>query len=225
MNILDKLNKLDIWKDLSHENKVNIAKNSNYESFNKPVTLYLENNSHSLVYLILSGYTILSKVSSNGAEIYLYYLSSGDLVNQYAIDGNVTTTAAKTTENTEIISINKDVLLDLMEKDFELSKLIMNSLSLRLRHTQEKILNLGVYNIKQRTISELLKLSRNYGKSIDGSILIDAPLNQTDLSSMIGASRESVNRTLKNLEAKEIISFLGHKIAIKNSKKLLDEMS
>ena len=111
-----------------------------------------------------------------------------------------------------------------MEKDFRLCTLVLNSLSLKIRRSQRQILSLGVYNVTQRTVSKLLKLSRDYGKEINGYILIDAPLNQTDLSHLVGASREAVNRSLKDLESRGIIFFIGHKIAITDRDKLLGEM-
>ena len=224
MNILRELQKFSFWKDLKDETKEKIIRNSAYRNHLKDTVLYSESNSHPLIYLIISGYVILSKISSDGKEKYLYYLSDGDLINQCAIDGKVTTTTAKVVHNTYLISIHKDILLDLMEEDFNLCLLILNSLALSVRRSQRQILNLGVYNTSQRTISKLLKLSRDYGKPMDEYLLIDAPLNQTDLSNMVGASRESVNRSLKDLEAKGIISFMGHKIAIIDREKLLDEM-
>lgn len=224
MDILKQLNRFDPWSNLSCETKEKIVKHSTYSYHTREVTLYLESNTNPLIYLILSGYVILSKISSDGKEKYLYYLSDGDLINQCTIDDKVTTTTAKATRNTHLISIHKDMFLSLMEEDFQLCSLVLNSLTLKVRRSQRQILNLGVYNTSQRTVSKLLKLSRDYGKQMDDYLLIDAPLNQTDLSYMVGASREAVNRSLKELEAKGIIFFMGHKIAITDREKLLDEM-
>lgn len=224
MNILEQINSFDQWKSLSSKTKEEIIKHSTYNHYSKETTIYLENKQNPLIYLILSGYVILSKVSSDGKEKYLYYLSGGDLINQCTIDGKVTTTTAKANRNTALIKIHRDILMGLMKEDFQLCTLVLNSLTLKVRRSQRQILNLGVYGIQQRTISKLLKLSRDYGKEMNGYLLIDAPLNQTDLAHMVGASREAVNRALKELEDKEIIFFVGHKIAIADRDKLLDEM-
>lgn len=224
MKVVEQLNKFESWKNLNEETKENIIQYSTYAKYDKETILYLESDLNPLVYLILSGYVVLSKISADGREKYLYYLSDGDLMNQCAIDGKVTTTTAKVVRNTSLITIDKDVFLDLMEADFNLCFLVLSSLTLKVRRSQRQILNLGVYNTSQRTVSKLLKLSRDYGKQMDGYLLIDAPLNQTDLSYMVGASREAVNRSLKELENKGIISFKGHKIAIIDREKLLDEM-
>lgn len=225
MDILAELNKLDPWKSLKMETKRDIVSNSVYNHYGKQSILYLENTSNPKIYLILSGYVVLSKMSPNGKEKYLYYLSNGDLINESALDGKTTTTSAKTLENVDIISLNRDVFINLMEKDYKLSSLVIRTLTKNLRRSQRQILNLGVYDIKKRTISKLLKLSRDYGKEIDDYTLIDIPLNQTEISNLVGASRESINRTLKDLEDREIISFIGPRIAINNRVRLLDEFS
>ena len=224
MNILRELKKFGFWRDLEDKTKEKIINSSTYKNYTKDTVLYPESSQHHLIYLIISGYVVLSKISSDGKEKYLYYLSDGDLINQCAIDGKVTTTTARVVHDTHLMVIHKDTLLALMEEDFNLCFLLLSSLSLNVRRSQRQILNLGVYNTSQRTISKLLKLSRDYGKQMNGYLLIDAPLNQTDLSHMVGASRESVNRSLKELETKGIISFKGHKIAIIDREKLLDEM-
>lgn len=224
MDILSQLNKFEDWKNLNSTTKEKIIKHSTHDNFTRETTIYLESDANPLIYLILSGYVILSKISSDGKEKYLYYLSHGDLVNPCAIDGKVTTTTAKAVRHTQLISIHKDIFLKLMEEDFQLCTLVLNSLTIKVRRSQRQILNLGVYNTSQRTVSKLLKLSRDYGVNMDNYILIDAPLNQTDLSHMVGASREAVNRSLKELEAKEIIFFMGHRIVITDREKLLSEM-
>lgn len=222
MMILKQLNKFESWKDISQKTKEKFLKYSTYMENTKGTVLYLESELNPLIYLILSGYIVLSKISPEGKEKYLYYLSDGDFVNQCSIDGKVTTTSAKTISDTCLISIDKDILLKLMQEDFNLNFLVLTSLAHLTRRSQRQILNLGIYNTSQRVASRLWKLSRDYGKEVNGYILIDAPMNQTDLSNMVGASRETVNRFLKELESKEIIFLKGHKIIIIDRDKLLD---
>lgn len=222
--LMNKLEQFQSWNNLKKETRNKILQYSLYSEYADDTLLYLETEAHSLIYFIISGYVILSKISPNGKEKYLYYLSCGDFINQCAIDEKVTTTNAKALKNTCLISMDKEILIQLMKKDFQFNFILIKSLALTLRRSQRQIFNLGVYSISQRTASKLLKLSRDYGKKVNGYVLIDAPLNQTDLSYMVGASREGVNRFLKVLENKKVIAFKGHKIAIIDRNKLLDYM-
>ena len=114
-------------------------------------------------------------------------------------------------------------LLTLMEKDFELNLLVLRSLSKKVRRTQRQALNLGRLKTGQRIASRLWKLSRDYGiLQKDGSILIDLPINQSDIGAMVGTSRETVSRFIKKLENENILFLKGHKILIKDRDALLD---
>ncbi|HAE92805.1 Crp/Fnr family transcriptional regulator [Tissierella praeacuta] len=210
------------WRNISKETKEKFLKNSTYMEYTKGTVIYLESEQNPLIYLISSGYIVLSKTSIEGKEKYLYYLSTGDFINQCAIDGKLTATTAKVVSDASLISIDKDILLRLMKEDFELNLLILTSLTHIIRRSQRQILNLGIYNTSQRIASRLWKLSRDYGKKIDDYTLIDAPINQTDLSNMVGASRETVNRFLKELENKGIVILKGHSIIIIDRDRLLD---
>lgn len=223
MNILKELNRLNEWKDLKENIKKSLIENSIYNQYGKESILYLENTFNPIIYIILSGYVVLSKMSPNGKEKYLYYLSKGDLINESSVDGKNTTTTAKTLPNCHIISIQRDSFIQLMERDSNLACLVINRLINNLRRSQRQILNLGVYDIRKRTVSKLLKLSRDYGVPMGEYTLIDIPLNQTDISNLVGASRESINRTLKDLENKGIICFTNGKIGIKDRNMLLEE--
>ena len=113
-------------------------------------------------------------------------------------------------------------LLTLMEKDFDLNLLVLRSLSRKVRRTQRQALNLGRLKTSQRIASRLWKLSRDYGTvQKDGSILIDLPINQSDIGAMVGTSRETVSRFIKKLENEDVLFLKGHRIAIRDRDALL----
>ncbi|WP_353093054.1 Crp/Fnr family transcriptional regulator [Tissierella praeacuta] len=216
------LNNLKSWKNISEKTKEKFLDNSSYLEYAKGTTIYLESDPNPLIYLILSGYIVLSKTSIEGKEKYLYYLSKGDFINQCVIDGRGTATTAKVVSDSSLIGINKDILLNLMKEDFDFNLLMLKSLANIIRRSQRQILNLGSYNTSQRIASRLWKLSRDYGEKIGDYILINAPINQTDISHMVGASRETVNRFFKELETKGIILLKGHSIIITDRDRLLE---
>lgn len=114
-------------------------------------------------------------------------------------------------------------LLSLMEEDFSLNLLVLRSLTKKVRRTQRQALNLGRLKTGQRIASRLWKLSRDHGVvQKDGSVLIDLPINQSDIGAMVGTSRETVSRFIKKLENEDVLYLKGHKIAIKNRNALLD---
>lgn len=220
--ILEHLNKLSSWDNILPQTKRKIANSSLLSNFDEETILFRESESISQIYLILYGLVISSRISLNGKEKYLYYLSQEDFVNLCTIDGRITSTRAKTLKGTTLIEIEKDILVDLMEGDFNLNLLILHSLTLEVRRCQRQILNMGTYSSDQRIASKLWKLFKDYGKQQDGKYYIDLPITQTDLAHMIGTTRETVNRFLAELASKEIIHLEGNEISIVDKNILLE---
>lgn len=222
--ILEHLNKLSSWDNVLPETKQKIDNNSLLRNFDEETILFRESESISQIYLILYGFVISSKISLNGKEKYLFYLSRDDFVNLCTIDGRTTSIRAKALKGTTLIEIEKDILIDLMREDFNLNLLILHSLTLEVRRCQRQILNAGTYNSNQRIASKLWKLFKDYGKQRDGKYYLDLPMTQTDLAHMVGTTRETVNRFLAELTSKKIIHIEENEISIANKNMLLKYM-
>ena len=65
-----------------------------------------------------------------------------------------------------------------------------------------------------RVAKKLLDLAREHGVKVDDGTLIDVRMTQQDLASMVGASRESVNKVLGYFTDKGYISSDKHKITL-----------
>jgi CRP/FNR family transcriptional regulator, cyclic AMP receptor protein len=61
-----------------------------------------------------------------------------------------------------------------------------------------------------------VELAEDYGQQNGDSILIDLEVTQSDLASMVGATRESINKELRVLREKGLVSTMGNRITIYN---------
>ena len=76
----------------------------------------------------------------------------------------------------------------------------MKWMGIHHRITQTKFRDLMMYGKPGALTSTLIRLSNTYGQhQADDTILINKKITHTDLSNMIGATRESVNRMLSDL--------------------------
>jgi CRP-like cAMP-binding protein len=60
-------------------------------------------------------------------------------------------------------------------------------------------------NISARFAKKLVELAEKHGRREEDSTVIDLALTQKDLASMIGATRESVNKELRTLREKGLV--------------------
>jgi CRP-like cAMP-binding protein len=60
-------------------------------------------------------------------------------------------------------------------------------------------------DVPQRLARKLMELAQSYGLVEDTGVRINMPLTQSDLASLIGATRESINKSLRDFRLREWI--------------------
>lgn len=222
-SFLPHIKNLKGWETVNDVTKKKLINLSRGHVVNEDTILYLEGQSDVPIFIVLKGYAILSKFSEKGEEKILYIISEGEFINELAVDFQKTSNSTRALKDSILISIIAKDLLKLMEEDFNLNLLVLKSLSKKVRRTQRQALNLGRLKTGQRIASRLWKLSRDYGIVLkDDSVLIDLPINQSDIGAMVGTSRETVSRFIKKLENENVLYLKGHKIVIKDRSALLN---
>ncbi len=109
-----------------------------------------------------------------------------------------------------------------MEKDFELTKVILNSLAIKVRRLYRQLKNTNPNKkIEKKIAAKLWKLSKDYGIEVADGVEINLNISITYLADMFGSQRETISRAIKVLEKENLIKFSNKKITIKNRTELL----
>jgi CRP-like cAMP-binding protein len=95
---------------------------------------------------------------------------------------------------------------------------LVNILSRRLRLANARAESLATLDIHGRVAAQLLVFAKEHGEStLDGDVVIPLRLTQSDLASIIGASRVRVNQALNFYKRRNNISVNhDHQIVIHN---------
>ncbi|MFD1885195.1 Crp/Fnr family transcriptional regulator [Paenibacillus wenxiniae] len=172
--------------------------------------LFWEGDISDKLFYIKNGRVKLTKSTDEGKELILYMYQAGDIIGQADLfSGTRLGFTAEALEDTEVSVIDhKDLELIICQHcDFAID--FMKWMGTHHRLTQTKVRDLMLYGKPGALCSTLIRLSNTYGEphNEDGSILINKKITHTDLSNMIGATRESVNRMLSDLRKKETIEY------------------
>ena len=89
------------------------------------------------------------------------------------------------------------------------AKTLLEQLARTLAQNQEAIGNFGNTRHIERVRRKLLQLARNYGRVTPDGVRIDFPLNHTLLADMVGSSRETVTRSLDELQREGFVARQG----------------
>jgi CRP/FNR family transcriptional regulator len=91
------------------------------------------------------------------------------------------------------------VLLGLLQQSPKLALNLLQALSARLRSSTEDAGELASLTVVERLERQLQKLAEWSGTPVPDGVRIVIPMTQQELATMIGTSRESVNRALVQL--------------------------
>ncbi|MBM6386478.1 MULTISPECIES: Crp/Fnr family transcriptional regulator [Paenibacillus] len=190
-------------------------------TFPEGTHLYWEGDVSDKLYYMKRGRAQITKSTDEGKELIMYMYQSGDMIGQAdPFFGSKHTFSAEVLEDSEIgVLEHKDLeMLICQHCDFAID--FMKWMGIHHRLTQTKFRDLMLYGKPGALCSTLIRLSNSYGEPHGDHVIIHKKITHTDLSNMIGATRESVNRMLSDLRKKDAIEYDNGMIVIKDLKML-----
>jgi CRP/FNR family cyclic AMP-dependent transcriptional regulator len=148
--------------------------------------------------------------SPDGREVVLTHLHAGDFFGEMALLENETRSASVTAlAASELVVLSRDDFFAALAGDFALTKRILQSLSARLRRSNEVIESLALQDVGGRLARYLVRLADASGQQpVDGFYAVHRPTHQ-EIGNSIGATRETVTRMLKQFEDRKLIRIKG----------------
>jgi len=132
------------------------------------------------------------------------------------LDGMPRSADAVAIEPCELLVLNRSHFFDFIKGNENVIQSILSAISMRLRRTDDLLEDTCFLNISARFAKKLVELAEEHGEQDGDLILINLDLKQRDLASMVGATRESINKELRLLREKGLISMIGSQIQIFN---------
>lgn len=193
---------------------------SHHQTVKKGTMIYQPNDPTEYVYLIKKGSVRLMRLADSGQQITLSIIREGMIFGEGDVLNEKTYSHyAETIENSAICYIHKNDFKELLKKYDEVNKLILTILYRRWREAQQQIENLAFHDVKERLASILHRFSREYGQEynkngIQGT-MINMKISQDKMADFCGTSRESINRTIKEMKKDGLLDLDGRNIVLK----------
>ncbi|MBU1168421.1 MAG: Crp/Fnr family transcriptional regulator [Proteobacteria bacterium] len=177
--------------------------------------LFFKGDDGEAMYIIRKGTIKIVLPSSVGEEIIVALLKENDFFGAMAmLDGMPRSADAVSITSSDILVLGRSDFLSILQSDINALKTILCDLSRMIRKTDDLLGDVCFFNISVRLAKKLLELSETTGKKEQDSIVLDISLTQKELGDMVGATRESVNKELKNLREEGLIDIEGSRIRI-----------
>lgn len=183
--------------------------------------LFWEGEAADKLYLLHAGSTKITKSTEEGKELILHMYQQGDvlgLLNPFHASIHHFSAMAVEPCHVGVLS-QQDLELLLLERN-DLAIDFMKLMSINQRIMETKMRDLMMFGKSGALCSTLIRMSNSYGRKEGDTIVITRKITHTELSQMIGATRESVNRMLNDLRKQEIIDYDQDSIIIKDLEQL-----
>jgi CRP/FNR family transcriptional regulator, cyclic AMP receptor protein len=183
------------------------------KTYAKNAVVLTEGEMGDSLYMIQSGKVKVFIGDEDGREITLKMLGSGDFFGEMSmIDKQPRSASVTTVESSTFLVLTHAAFEKCVEQSPRIANMVMLILAQRVREADRKIGTLALMDVYGRVASTLLELS----VYSNGKLMVGEKLSQQDLANMVGASREMVNRILKDLSDRGFISIQSKSITIIN---------
>lgn len=159
-------------------------------------------------------------------ESLLWLLGPGDMFGELSLfDEGTRTTSAVTVTPATVASIEREVLLSLMDDHPDLTRAVLRQLAGRLRQAHDTLTGLTQSDVSGRLAAVLLLMGDRFGQTTEAGLEVPRDLTQQELGQMIGASRERVNRTLNEFVGRDWLQVTPTRFVIKDVARLSGRMA
>ena len=216
-------NKIKIFQNINLKTVEYIKQFSNLKKYKEKEHIFMDKDEINNLYIIVSGKAALYKLNNFGDRKIIFIFDEGKILNEHSLQDIKVSINCEVLEDSVVMMIPSNIFIKAMEKDFILSKSILDLMSVNIRRLYRQLQNTtNNLECEKKLVSKLLKLAKDNGICCEDIVKINIPLTVTYISEMIGSRRETVSRQIKKLSKLGFIEFQGNFIFIKDIKKLRD---
>ena len=195
---VDTLRAIPLFSNVSDEDLEQVASHLIERRFPRNTTIVEEGLAGDYMYVIREGRVKVTKLSEDGREKILEFLDAGSFFGEMALlDRAPRIASVKTLKPVRLLALSRTDFLNLLRKSPDLALAVIQELCKRLRTVDDQASALSFQRVKDRTKGLLQRLARDPHE--EGG-RVTPPLTHQQMADMIGTSRETVTRVVKELK-------------------------
>jgi CRP/FNR family transcriptional regulator, cyclic AMP receptor protein len=194
--VLVGLKKIPFLSKLSDEVLIALAEKAKSTKFAKHTTVMMEGDETSSLYIILSGKVRVFSSDDKSKEVTLLIQEPGSYFGEIALLSEEPRSASVATLETTVCAVvSKSDFINWLRTHPEVAIDLLGVLSEKVRHLTDKVRLMALSNVYERTVKALQAMS----VTEDNVTVIHNRPTQAELASMVGASREMINKIMHEL--------------------------
>ncbi len=204
------LAQVGLFADLTTAELVGLASLMRPRPYAKDEVIYLRGDPGTAFYVIASGKVKIALTSPDGKELILRRLAPGGFHGELALlDDEPRSADAVATESSVLLVLQRDAFRQFLAEHPDIATKLLGTVSQYLRRNAELIQDATFLDVPARLARILLELASQPGNAelpLPGAVIPDR-MKQGELASLVGATRESINKWLGSFEKQGLISY------------------
>ncbi|MGH7561011.1 MAG: Crp/Fnr family transcriptional regulator [Gemmatimonadales bacterium] len=219
MDLYDVLRTVPLLRDVPEADLRALASLVRERSYPRGSIILSQGDRGDALFLIRTGQVKVTVIAEDGREVILSVLAPGQVFGEMALLDDEPRSA-------HVIAMADTTLLQLRREDFrarltaspDLAIALLRELSQRLRRADDTITALMLLDVNGRVAHLFLEMAREEGG--EGHSRITRRLTHAAIGQMVGASRETVSRTMRNLVLRNVIEVTRREIRLLDGESL-----
>ncbi len=188
-------------------------------------TIFQKGDPGASMMAVVMGRVKICTYSPDGKELVLNIIDRGSLFGEIALlDGQPRSADAVALEPTELLVLERNRLMPILTSNPDTANRMITVLCQRLRQTSEALEDALLRDAPSRVARGLLRLAATFGRPDGGGTRLDIRLSQQQIGSLIGISRESINKYIVEWTRAGYLTVAGGFITI-SDRNALESMS
>ena len=176
--------------------------------YKKNSALFIEGQPSTGVHMLCQGRVKLSTNSRNGKALILRIAEAGEVLGLSAALANGQHGAtAEAIEPCQVDFVQRGEFIRFIKANPEAGFKAIEQLNHKYQTAHAQIRSLGLSGCVADKLAALMLEWANHEQSVNGGVHIKVPFSHEEIGEMIGTSRETVTRLLKDFRLRELITF------------------
>jgi CRP/FNR family transcriptional regulator len=212
------------WASLTNEEADVLDKGKVDRSYLPGDVIYNQGDMSDGLYAVHSGMIGLRRYESDGSSLLLHLVRNGTVFGYRSyLSKTEHSVTAEVLMPGKICFIQSRTVQVLLKQNPNVGLGFLEHSLANMKDMEAKYVRAAVLPVKSRVLHFLLTLNEQYGsKTENGEHILDIPLSRRDLASAVGATPETLSRTVRLIEEDGLVVFHGKQIRIPDLQPILD---
>jgi CRP-like cAMP-binding protein len=207
-----------LFAGLDREIIVRLAQYAASKRVKRGATIFRKGDLGTNMFAVCEGVVKINVPSADGKDAVFTLFGKGDIFGEIGLlDGAPRTATATAIRDCELLAIERRDFMPLLRSQPELAQRIIEVLCSRLRRTSQQVEDIVLLDVPARLAKILVNLAQPGGRAASRSIGI----TQRELGQLIGTSRESTNKQLREWHRRKWIRLERGKVVVVEPEALL----